>query len=138
MRKYNNRASLGKKEFLDLRLGLHGGVASVVGSDHMLGLRLEGTLEEVFADVEHLVYEILWEAVVLEVEEADVLGSIAELTVILLGVGCEEAEIDHRDSNISAGEGVGSGILHHFRWKEEGGRKQLLKRKEWIERKKGV
>lgn len=86
----------------------------------MLALRLEGTLEEVFAGAEHLVDEILGEAVVLEVEEADVLGSLANLTGTLLRVGGEEAEIDHRDGDISAGEGVG-GILGHVRWKEEGG-----------------
>lgn len=79
----------------------------------MLALGIDGTLEEAFAGVEHLVDEVLGEAVVLEVEEADVLGCLAHLAGALLGVGGEEAEVDHRDGDISTGVGVRS-ILGHW------------------------
>jgi len=90
-------------------------VSNVVGSNKVLGLALERPLEKVLAALEHAFNQVFGDTMILEVEEADILASLADLTRALFRVRSEEAKVHHWDSDVGAGgsRSVGALVVCH-------------------------
>lgn len=103
---------------IDVLFRLHGRVSNVVGSNEVLRLPMERSLEKVLAALEHAFNEVFRDTMVLEVEKANILASLADLTRALFGVRGKETKVYHWDSDVGAGSGrrVGALVVGHGCW----------------------
>lgn len=91
--------------------GLHGRVSDVIASNGVLVLTINGPLEKVLAAVEHAANQILRDAMVLEIEEADLLTRLTDLTCTLFRVRGEETKVHYRDNQVDIGGRGGEAVL---------------------------